>query len=81
MIKVDSKRIIIGGSNLEVVSDFLHIMDAMIECHPEMVAAYIKVRSKEIEKAISRANVDEIRMAEAVLKGISTIERMLDDEE
>ena len=80
MIKADNKAITIEGSNLEVASNFLHIVDAMTEHHPEMVAAYIKVRSKEIEKAISRADIDEIRMAEAVLKGVSTIERMLNDE-
>lgn len=81
MIKVDNKAIMIEGSNLEVASNFLHIVDAMTEHRPEMVAAYIKVRSEELDKAISRANIDEIRMAEAVFKGISTIERRLIDEE
>lgn len=81
MIKSDKESTLIEGSYLDVATQFLHIMDAMLETRPEMVVAYIHARNKEIEKAVKSANVDEIRMAEAVFKGVSTIERMLNDEE
>lgn len=81
MIKADKVSTQIEGSNLEVATQFLHIMDAMLENSPEMVAAYITVRNEKIEEAIISADINKIRMAEFVYKEVSTAERMLDDGE
>ena len=80
MIKADKASTLIEGSNLEVATQFLHIMDALLKHHPEMIAAYISVRNEEIEKAIKTADKDEIAMSETVYKAVSVVERMLDDE-
>lgn len=80
MIKADKASTQIEGSNLEIATQFLHIMGAMTEHFPEMVAAYISIRNEEIEKAIKTADKDEISMSESVYKAVSIVERMLDDE-
>ena len=80
MIKSDKMSTIIEGSNLEVATQFLHIMDAMTEYHPEMVAAYIVARHEKIEKAVKTANKDVTLFAEFVYKAVSITERMLNDE-
>lgn len=81
MIKADKLSTRIEGSNLEVAVQFLHIMDAMLEYHPEMVAAYISVRDKEVEKAIKSSNLDEIAFSKAVYKATIKVDRMLNNEE
>ena len=81
MIKSDKTSTLIEGSNLEVATQFLHIMDAMLENSPEMVAAYISVRNTKIEEAIKSADINDIKMAEFAYKAILTAERMLDNGE
>ena len=81
MIKADKTATRIEGSNLEVATQFLHIMDSMVEHHPEMVAAYISTRVEKIEEAIKTANTNEIKMSESIYKAVSVVERILNDEE
>lgn len=81
MIKSDKASTLIEGSNLEVATQFLHIMDAMLENSPEMVAAYISVRNEKIEEAIKSADTVEIKFSETIYKALSVIERMVDDGE
>lgn len=81
MIKADKISTRVDGSNLEVAIQFLHIMDAMLEHHPEMVAAYISVRNEEIENAIKSANTEEIKFSGTVYNAASIVERMSNDEE
>lgn len=81
LIKSDKTSTLIEGSNLEVATQFLHIMDAMLENSPEMVAAYISVRNEKIEEAIKSADINDIKMAEFVYKAVAIAERILDDGE
>ena len=59
MIKSDKTSTLIEGSNLEVATQFLHIMDTMIEIHPEMVAAYITVVSSTIGNKVLKNRPNE----------------------